>query len=762
MPIFGVPFNRFTSGLIRVIGATALSIGLAAAAVSAVTDNSNHRVPGTEAFGCEEAEGCFRAALAEQKNVTRSALNGVEGQSKFDLQLDRLHLLMEKHPGSVWAKRAGLVTGVLLRERDPGRAVQFLRSARRDFPLLEDYLRLWMGQALLKLGDIAEAAALMESIREVAPDSPLATRAVFEAAEAWYRAGQCDRAVDLFATALRADEKESVAPVGWLHLADCHLQLSQPADAQAALRSLWVKLPQTPEAREAYARLTGSSANGQPWSPTAEDRYQRAKEFHAQAFHEEAVEEFRQFLSMTNRDPRIADAKYKLALSLVRLKRYEQAKFVFQDVIAGQTPEAGEATVWLARVYLRQSEGDQLLALSQTPPKAALTHEQRAMLNILRGVWLEDQGQMEQAIAAYRKVDSPEAGIHRVDGLWKMAWARYQAGQWKEAIAALQRLVDAKESEALVPQALYWMARASDRLKNHDGASLRAQLCARYPVTYYCQLVRQAGQAQADGLNRMDADAVLPGPEQLPPDKREEVTRDRAYRRAVELRLLGMGPDAARELAILTRRYGKDAAVVLALSRLLSEAGAHGQALRLARLHFREDLELRGNVPLPALWRVGYPTAFVPAQAAQGVDPDLVSAIIREESQYDGRAVSRVGALGLMQVMPATANTVAKKLGLAEVKRDDLFDEETNVRIGARYVAQLLEQFSGNVIYTVAAYNAGPQAVNGWIAKHGRREPDEFVELIPYQETRLYVKRVLRSYREYQRLRQGQAHGQGT
>ena len=70
--------------------------------------------------------------------------------------------------------------------------------------------------------------------------------------------------------------------------------------------------------------------------------------------------------------------------------------------------------------------------------------------------------------------------------------------------------------------------------------------------------------------------------------------------------------------------------------------------------------------------------------------------------------------------------------------------------------------FAGNIIYTVAAYNAGPQAVNGWIAKHGRREPDEFVELIPYQETRLYVKRVLRSYREYQRLRQAQAQGQGV
>ncbi|MGE3154749.1 MAG: transglycosylase SLT domain-containing protein [Nitrospiraceae bacterium] len=755
-----VPPTNSTSPLIRVIGATVLAVGVGAGTVLALSNNDISQ--GSDSSSCVDAEGCFRAALSEPKNEPQPARNGADGSSRMDAQLDRLHVLMEQHPGSVWAKRAGLVMGVQLRERDPGRAIQHLRSARRDFPLLEDYLRLWMGQALLKHGDIAEAAALMESIRDVAPDSPLATRAAYEAAEAWYRAGQCDRAVDLFALALRADEKESVAPVGWLHLADCHMQLNQPADAWTVLRQLWVKLPGTLEAREAYARLTGSSANGQSWRPTAEERYQRAKEFHAQALHEEAVEEFRQFLSMANGDQRIADAKYRLGLSLVRLKRYEQAKHVFQEVVAGRTAEAGEATVWLARVYLRQSEGDQLVAMSQAPPKVILTQEQRAMLNILRGVWLEDQGQVEQAIAAYRKVDSPEAGIHRMEGLWKMAWARYQAGQWKEMIAALQRLIEAKESEALVPQALYWMARASDRLQDNNGDSLRIRLCVRYPVTYYCQLVRQAGQTPTDGSIKMDSEAVLLGPEQLPPDKREEITRDRAYRRAVELRLLGMGSEAAKELAVLTRRYGKDPAVVLALSRLLSEAGAHGQALRLARLHFREDLELRGHVPSPALWRVGYPTAFVPAHAVQGVDPNLVSAIIREESQYDARAVSRVGALGLMQVMPATANTVAKKLGMAEVTRDDLFDEEINVRIGARYVAQLLEQFSGNLIYTVAAYNAGPQAVNGWIAKHGWRESDEFVELIPYQETRLYVKRVLRSYREYQRLREASFQGQGA
>jgi len=105
--------------------------------------------------------------------------------------------------------------------------------------------------------------------------------------------------------------------------------------------------------------------------------------------------------------------------------------------------------------------------------------------------------------------------------------------------------------------------------------------------------------------------------------------------------------------------------------------------------------------------------------------------------------------------MPATAQTVARSLGVPNVVREELFNQETNIRLGVGYLAQLLQQFSGNVMYTVAAYNAGPAAVSDWILKRGDKEPDVFVEFIPYQETRQYVKRVLRSYREYHRLERG-------
>ncbi|GKS59727.1 murein transglycosylase [Nitrospira sp.] len=672
-------------------------------------------------------------------------------------KLEHLRVVMEKHPGSLWAKRAGLVSGVILKERDSARAVLYFRSAMKDFPVLEDYVRLWTGQALMNSGDTAEAAALLQSIAEVVPDSVMASRATYDAAESWYRAGQCDRAVEQFSMALRSEDKESVLPLGYLHQAECQTHMNDRVGAQATLRRLWVKYPNTPEAQEADARLAGGTSEG--WTPSADERYERARVLQGMALHAEAVDEFRYFLATANGDARIGEAKFRMGLSLARLKQYDRARKVFQDVLSNHQGQASEAVVWLARVYLRQSEGDALLSLTKNPPKVALTKEQRAMLHILRGVWLEDQEQVEAAVTAYRQASElGSESHHRSEALWKIGWAWYRAGQWKEAMAAFQRLADDKESDSLVPQALYWMARTSERLRDPETAALYEKVCQSYPVTYYCQLARDRRPQLPSVPVTVSTETLAPGSDPLSMDRREEITRDADYRRAVELRILGMDTEAARELTALTRRYDRDPAVVLALSRLLNETGAYGPALRLARLHFRDDLERRGTLASPALWTVAYPTVFVPtarAQGAKGVDPYLVAAVIREESQYDGQAVSRVGAIGLMQVMPATAATVAKRIGLTEVTRDDLFDEGTNVRIGVRYLEQLLDQFQGNEIYAVASYNAGPRAVTSWVARNGHRDADEFVELIPYQETRLYVKRVLRSYREYLRLRNG-------
>ena len=175
----------------------------------------------------------------------------------------------------------------------------------------------------------------------------------------------------------------------------------------------------------------------------------------------------------------------------------------------------------------------------------------------------------------------------------------------------------------------------------------------------------------------------------------------------------------------------------------------------MVQLTFPDVLE-RGisGVP-PSFWEVAYPQGLLPtiqAATTNGVDPYLIAAVIREESVYNPDAVSPAGALGLMQVMPQTGQMIAGRLGGESFSKERLFDPSYNIRLGSWYLGHLAEKFDHNPVYMVAAYNAGPEAVSRWVQQFGGTEPDEFIESIPYTETRLYVKRVLRSHREYRRV----------
>jgi soluble lytic murein transglycosylase len=690
---------------------------------------------------CESAEACFHAALITS-DFTASP------QDQFQRKLERLRTVQEQHPGSLWGKRAGLLTGILLIERDPAEAFRFFKVAQRDWPLLDDYIRLWMGDALLKTGDASLAATMFESIPEVMPDTVLVARALFRSGEAWSRAGQCRKAIDSLSRTAALGAQELFAPTALLSLAECQLRENKLGDAALTLKQIWVRYPNSPEAREAEAWLAAKK-HVDGWLPTADDWYARAVSFATLALHAEAVDAFQKFLTMAPHEVRRTEVKLKMGLSLVRLKRYDHAREVFQSLASGRSKEAAEAVVWLARVYLRQGAGDQLLALSRSVNTLALSVEQAATVRLLSGIWLEDQERYEDALVQYRQVADGKS-TQRAEALWRVGWLYYRNGRFHDALVTFQDGLAGKEEPHITPQVLYWAARTHERLQDGGAAELYTQLCRQYTFTYYCQLAPSEGKPKTVSVSEdlpLSAGFNLAGNPNL--------ARDRRYLKAFELKLLGMDQDAAKELAALIERYARDQTALIALSALLSEAGAHHQALRLARLYFKDPLE-RGGADMPSsMWSAAYPMAYlstIRTHAGSAVDPFLAAAIIREESHYDARALSRVGAIGLMQVMPTTAQAVAKKLGVPQVTRDDLFDQEINIRFGVRYLEQLLQQYAGNVMYAVAAYNAGPPAVSSWATKFGSKDPDEFVELIPYHETRQYVKRVLRSYREYFRL----------
>ena len=155
----------------------------------------------------------------------------------------------------------------------------------------------------------------------------------------------------------------------------------------------------------------------------------------------------------------------------------------------------------------------------------------------------------------------------------------------------------------------------------------------------------------------------------------------------------------------------------------------------VARTPHRKDYNLR--FPMPFRQQV------LANAREQGLDLSIVYGLMRRESLFDPLARSRVGALGLMQLMPATARRVAKTLGWGKPETDDILEVDNNIRLGTSYFRSVLDRFDANVPLAAAAYNAGPKNVKRWLPEEQSLPADLWIETVPYKETRNYVQAVL-------------------
>ncbi|MFG1491312.1 transglycosylase SLT domain-containing protein, partial [Oceanospirillum sp. HFRX-1_2] len=173
-----------------------------------------------------------------------------------------------------------------------------------------------------------------------------------------------------------------------------------------------------------------------------------------------------------------------------------------------------------------------------------------------------------------------------------------------------------------------------------------------------------------------------------------------------------------------------------ALSHLAGSWQWHSQAIAGAALIRKwNDLQLR--FPLE------YADLYQQFSDKQKIPLNWALSITRQESAFNPLARSGVGAMGLMQLMPKTAKQTAKKIRQSLKKTKELYNPATNIALGTAYLAQMLDRFDGSRIYATAAYNAGPYRVKSWLKKRGHLPLDIWVEVIPYEETRIYVQRVL-------------------
>jgi soluble lytic murein transglycosylase len=227
------------------------------------------------------------------------------------------------------------------------------------------------------------------------------------------------------------------------------------------------------------------------------------------------------------------------------------------------------------------------------------------------------------------------------------------------------------------------------------------------------------------------------------------------FSRASDFMILGLNEFAQWELLEVERRTSNKTYL-----RMLMDAyyrvGSFDRVAYIAEIYFGGERERGGSKEAYDLWRFDFPQAYqdlVTKFANKSGAPEaLVYAIMRAESQFNSVAVSPVGARGLMQLMPYTVAQLAKLGGEPPVSDEDLLKPENNLRLGARYLARLFKKFSGEIPLVAASYNAGPHRVYSWLSTFGSLEMDEFIEHVPFVETRNYVKKVVRNYVVYSEI----------
>jgi soluble lytic murein transglycosylase len=628
--------------------------------------------------------------------------------------------------------------------------------------------RVVEARALARLGRRDDAVAALRALVAEAGDRPAASVAALPLAT-------------LLASAEDAASREEALAL-YRRVAARHALSAQGRDAERRATELFVALSPalTDERRAALA------------APSPDDALARADALFDAARYEEAERDYAaaaERLAAAGRHGDACRARLQEAVGAARRRARELAVSRLLSLLAGaDAARCDEDTRAWARFHAGRRLHDlgrhaEALAQFEALEREAPAHRLADDALFRAALVARDAGDLDgwrDRLAAL-PTRYPR-GDMRAEARFLLAWALRDEGKRDDALALLatEPLLGEPDDDTL-GRAAYWRARLLAELgRRAEAADTYEGLARGAPLTYYGQLavarLREFDSARAEraiaawspasprrtapASGRPAAPPPAPGASETPLRFPHRAEHDApGFRRLVALLRVGEHDLARSELAALgLAGEGADPDAIWLAAALLDRAGLPSDAVSLVRRRLASRLRVPPVGAARALWRIAYPAAFTPeiedAAAAEGVPASFVRAIAREESSFDPAARSVVGALGLIQLMPETARRFATQIALPHDPRA-LRTAATNLRIGARFLGFLWQRYPGAAHRVPGAYNAGEAAMDRWVRQRPDAAPDEFVERIPYEESRRYTRRVLASWGIYTFLDEG-------
>lgn len=632
-----------------------------------------------------------------------------------------------------------LLTGIAeLKRKRYDDASKSLAKAAKSYPLLADYALYYQAESDLRREQKTEALTSLRTLLKEYPESPLARRALLKQGDLLFDSGDHLSANALYQQFVGKYASGNDAVQASYRSAICKEKTGDPAGGAGILRSIWLNSPATLQAAKAEEDLNRLTAAGTAVAVySSQELFKRAGLLYDQRRFEAALAAF----LFIDANPEKKEFKERLALkigqTLLKLRRYKEAE---QSLNALASADAGketrsEAAYLMARAIEKNGRDDDAIA-AYSKVAADFPDSAEADRSLLDAAFVRKfQNRPLDVVRQLRKLlDRYPKTTLKQRILWENGWAEYLSGNNRPAADLFKKLFKAEEYRE---RALYWHARASAAAGDSAlAAENYATLKKDFPYGFYT--------LRAPKSSSEPADDSIP---KLPADPRESFPMPDGFERVKALISLGLLDDAGTELAFIRKNPGK-VKNEPGLARLYLEIGNHNAAMAL----YKSSLLKRTSENRKA-WTALYPKAYADLilkySEKAGVDPNLAFAVMRSESAFAPSATSPVGARGLMQLMPHTAALVLKE---KKIDPDRLYDPELNIRLGTKHLRELIDQYNGNLVAVIASYNAGSHNVNRWLKTYSGLQTEEFIESIPFGETRDYVKKVLATADLYKRL----------
>jgi soluble lytic murein transglycosylase len=621
---------------------------------------------------------------------------------------------------------------------------------------LSDYAAYLRAQAWVARKQGVESIKEAKLVLEAEPESPLSGQAALLAAAQLIDLGRPRDAVNFLQPRLDGVP----APDGTLMMAQALESSGDLASAAMHYQKVFYEFPGSVQAQRAAGSLAELRARmGEIFPPvTAQTRIARAVKLGESGNPRQAIEELTAALDEFGANEREV-AEVRIGAARTAAGEHQEARLHLRRLNLNQPEADAERWHWVLVASRRLNDDDgALAAMGELDRRHAASVWRLESLVYLANSFLV-RNEPRRYVPLYGACAEefprhPKAPYCH----WKVVWRRYLDGR-AQAKTALRQHAERFPGSEKWPAAMYFLGRIAQESRSPSEARAYFDaIAAANPNSYYAVLARQqlaelSGRSPDPAVRKWAAPLTAAS---AGADFTSDTPSRIRVRRAQLLASVGLDRWADQELRFGAGAGANPAVMAMESAALASKRGESHAGIRSIKSLAPDYLTWNLDQTPERFWKLAFPLPFRAEiekhSSARSLDSNIVAALIRQESEFDPRAVSRANAVGLTQIRPQTGREISRRSGAGPYRRSLLTNPSANLQMGTYYLSLMLNSLGGKWEAALAAYNAGKSRAVVWMGWGDFREPAEFVETIPFQETRDYVQIVFRNADLYRRI----------